>query len=95
MKEPDAVQAGQSERLRPLVGRLVRRVVSVLTWTGGLLLGAFGISFSFANYPSFGIGILLLILLAIGYSERRRRKRRASERAMRRDRARSRDLLNS
>jgi hypothetical protein len=88
MKEPDAARARRSERLRLRVGRLVRRVVSVLTWAGGLALAAFGVVFSFANYPSVAISVVLLILLAIGHSERRRRQKwNAWERARKQDRA--------
>jgi hypothetical protein len=73
----------------------VRRIVSVLFWAGVLLLGAFGIYFSFTNYPWFGIGGALVILLLIGSSERgRRKKRRASEEARRRNRAVARDRLS-
>jgi uncharacterized membrane protein YbhN (UPF0104 family) len=76
-----------------LLQRLLRPVVAVLFWAGVLVLGAFGIYFSFANYPSFGIAVVLSILLVLGYSERERRKRqRASERARRRHRAQSHDL---
>jgi uncharacterized membrane protein YbhN (UPF0104 family) len=76
-----------------LLQRLLRPVVVVLFWAGVLVLGAFGIYFSFANYPSFGIAVVLSILLVLGYSERERRKRqRASERARRRHRAQSHDL---
>lgn len=95
MNEPHAAQAGRSERLRPLRRPLWRRVVSVLLWVGVLALGAFGVTFSFANYPVFGISVLLLILLAIGYSEQSRRKeRRTLEEARKQKRARSQDLLN-
>jgi hypothetical protein len=66
----------------------VRRFVSVVIWAGGLALGAFGIYFSFANYPLFAITLLLLTLLAVGFAERKRRQRwRASDRARRMKRA--------
>jgi heme exporter protein D len=55
-----------------------------------LVLGAFGIVFSFANYPWFGIAVALLILLAIGYSQRRRR---IAQKTRRRQRARRGDLF--
>jgi hypothetical protein len=35
----------------------------VLFWTGLLVLAAFGIVFTFANYPWFGIGVVLVSLL--------------------------------
>jgi heme exporter protein D len=60
-------------------------------WAGVLVLGAFGIIFSFANYPWFGIAAALLILLAIGYSQRRRR---IAQKTRRRRRARRGDLFN-
>jgi hypothetical protein len=52
-----------------------------------VVLGAFGVYFSFANYPVFGIGVVLLILLLTGYSEQKRRtKQKAREAARRRER---------
>jgi hypothetical protein len=60
-----------------------------LLWAGALVLAAFGIVFSFANYPWFGTAIVLLTLLAIGRSERRRR---IAHEARRRRQAQSRDL---
>jgi hypothetical protein len=79
--------------MKQLLERLLRRVVAVGLWAGLVVLGAFGIYFSFANYPSFGIAVVLSIVLALGYSERRRRKRqRAWERARRQQRTQSRDL---
>lgn len=75
--------------------RLLERVVSLLSWAGLLVLGAFGIYFSFANYPAFGLAITLSIVVLLGYSERNRRQRqRAAERARRRVRTRSHDPLN-
>jgi hypothetical protein len=77
----------------PTRGRLLRRVGSALTWGGVLLLGAFGIYFTFANYPLFGVGVVLAMLLLTAYRERKRRSRqRASERVRREARTRSRDL---
>lgn len=65
----------------------------MLFWAGVLIIGAFGIFFTFANYPSLGVGIVLVTLVATAYSERRRRvNRRASESARRRDRMRFGDL---
>ncbi len=55
--------------------RLLRRVGSVLLWVGALLLAAFGIYFSFANYPWLSIGVLVLIVILLTYSEQRRRAR--------------------
>jgi hypothetical protein len=52
---------------------MARRVLSVLSWAVVVVLGAFGIVFSFANYPLFAIGLVLLILLVAGYAERTRR----------------------
>jgi hypothetical protein len=79
--------------MKQLLERLLRRVVAVGLWAWLVVLGAFGIYFSFANYPSFGIAVVLSIVLALGYSERRRRKRqRAWERARRQQRTQSRDL---
>jgi heme exporter protein D len=56
-----------------------------------LVLGAFGLVFSFANYPWFATAVVLLIVLAIGFSERRRR---IAQETRRRNRARSSDLRN-
>ena len=74
-----------------LVERLLRRGGSLLLWAGVLVLAAFGIVFSFANYPWFGTAVVLLTLLAIGYSERRRR---IAHEARRRRQARRGDHLN-
>jgi K+-sensing histidine kinase KdpD len=64
--------------------RLLHRVVSVLSWSALLVLGAFGIYFSFANYPVYGIVVTLAVVVVVGYSERSRRQARvASERARR------------
>jgi apolipoprotein N-acyltransferase len=63
---------------QPRHERFLRRVGSVLLWTAVVLLGAFGIYFSFANYPWFGAAVVVLILLLVGYSER---KRRATQKA--------------
>lgn len=71
---PRIKSAVTRKRRQPrLVERLLRRGGSLLLWAGVLVLAAFGIVFSFANYPWFGTAVVLLILLAIGYSERRRR----------------------
>lgn len=62
-------------------------------WATVLVLGAFGIYFTFANYLWFGIGVVLVALLLTAYSERNRRKeQRARESVRRRDRVRSGDL---
>jgi len=88
MGRPDTAP---SSRLRPLLERRLRRMTSVLFWTGVIALGAFGVYFSFANYPAFGIGVTLSIAVLVGYSERsRRKKQRELERARRRGRTRSR-----
>jgi hypothetical protein len=66
-----------------------------MSWTGLIVLGTFGVYFSFANYPAFGVGVVLSILLLIGSAERSRRGRqRALERARRRDRTQNRDASN-
>ena len=76
----------------PLVGRILRRIGSVLLWAGVLVTATFGLYFSFANYPGPAIGLLLSLLLLAGYSERKRRKRRAAaESARSRARARRHD----
>jgi flagellar biosynthesis component FlhA len=73
-----------------MLEQLMRRVGSVLFWAGVLVLGGFGVVFSFANYPWFGIGVVLLILLLAGYRERRRRTaQKARDTARRRDRERA------
>jgi hypothetical protein len=46
----------------------------VLFWVGVLLIGAFGVVFTFTNYPLLGIGIVLVALLLIASWERRRRR---------------------
>jgi hypothetical protein len=67
--------------------------MSVSFWAAVLLLGAFGIAFTFANYTSFGIGVVLVMLLAIANSERKRKARRRASESARQDRAaRRRDL---
>jgi hypothetical protein len=53
--------------------RLLKRAGSLLLWIGVLILAAFGIAFSFANYPWLESCIVLCMLTALGYSERRRR----------------------
>jgi hypothetical protein len=62
-------------------------------WGGVLVLGAFGTYFTFANYPLFGIGVVLVGLILAAQSERRRRRRqRDRESVRRRDRLRSGDF---
>ena len=57
------------------------------------MLGTFGAVFSFANYPLFGLGTVLVILLLITRSERKRRSRHSAwERARERDRVQGHDL---
>lgn len=59
----------------------------MLLWAAVVVLGAFGMYFTFANYPWFGAVEVLLILLLTGYSERKRRAtRKANEAARRRNR---------
>jgi uncharacterized RDD family membrane protein YckC len=75
--------------------RLLRRVISLLAWAAVVVLAAFGLYFSFANYPAFGIAITLSIVVLLAYWERSRRQRqRAAARARRRGHARSRNLLD-
>jgi uncharacterized membrane protein YbhN (UPF0104 family) len=70
--------------------RLLHRVISVLGWAAALLLGAFGLYFTFTNYPAFGIAVTLAIVVLLSYAERRRRQRqRAADRARRRSHMRS------
>lgn len=66
MNRPDAGQPARPEPLRPLPERLLRRILSLLFWASVLVLGAFGISFSFANHPWYASGVVLVILLVIG-----------------------------
>lgn len=54
---------------------MARRVLSVLAWTCLIVLGAFGVVFSFANYPLYATGLVLLILVLGVYAERTRRVR--------------------
>jgi hypothetical protein len=63
---------------------VLRRVVSVLAWAAVVVLGAFGLYFSFANYPAVGIAVTLSAVALIAYSERSRRQRqRSADRARR------------
>ena len=62
---------------------MARRVVSVLGWACLLVLGAFGVVFSFANYPLYAIGLVLLIVLLAAYAERTRRTRQQARDAAR------------
>jgi len=65
---------------------VLRRFVSVLYWAAVVVLGAFGLYFSFTNYPLFAVAVLLSIVGLIVYSERSRRQRhRAADRARRRE----------
>jgi uncharacterized membrane protein len=85
--------AAPSEPPHQLLQRVLLRAGGLLFWTGVLVLGSFGIYFSFTNYPVFGVCVLVLILLLVGYSERQRRaKREAREAARSRARAREREL---
>jgi hypothetical protein len=71
---------------------VLRRISSVLIWSGVVVLGAFGLYFTFANYPLFGAAIVLLALVPTVYSERNRRNRQRAWEARRLDRARRDDL---
>lgn len=74
---------------QPRQRRMLRRVGSAVFWAAIVLLGGFGIVFSFANYPWFGATVVLLILILVGYSEqKRRRTHRAREAARMRNRPR-------
>ena len=65
----------------------------MLLWSGLLVLGGFGAFFTFANYPLFGAGIVLVAVLLTLFSERRRRKRqRVWERERRQRSTRSDDI---
>jgi hypothetical protein len=69
--------------------RLLHRLISILAWAAAVVLGVFGIYFSFANYPAFGIAVTLSVVALLAYSERTRHHRqRAADRAsrLRRDR---------
>ena len=66
-----------------VAARLLRRIGSALLWAGVLVLGAFGVYFSFANYPWLSLGVLLLLSVAFGYSERKRRARQKAREAAR------------
>jgi hypothetical protein len=56
----------------------------VLLWTAVVVLGAFGMYFTFTNYPWFGVAVVLLILLLTGYAERKRRATQKTREAARR-----------
>jgi uncharacterized membrane protein YbhN (UPF0104 family) len=72
--------------------RFLLRIISILFWTGVIVVGLFGIYFTFANYPPLGTAVALVVLLSIGAAERSRRGRqRTLERARERDRLRGRD----
>jgi hypothetical protein len=62
---------------------VARRVVSVSWWACLLVLGAFGAIFSFANYPLYATGLVLLILVLAGHAERARRTRQQARDAAR------------
>jgi uncharacterized membrane protein len=71
---------------------MARRAVSVLSWTSLLVLGAFGVVFSFANYPVFAACLVVLILLLVARAERTRRtEQHARDAARMRARARRRE----
>jgi hypothetical protein len=57
-------------------------------WTGLAVILAFGVVFTFANYPWFGGVVVSVTLVLLAHAERRRRlNQRASESARRRSRA--------
>jgi len=61
-----------------------RRFVSVVARAAAVVLGMFGLSSSFTNYPAFGIAVTLSALVIIAHSERSRRQRaRSADRARR------------
>jgi hypothetical protein len=62
---------------------MARRIVSVLGWACLLVLGAFGVVFSFANYPLYAGGVVLLTLVLAGQAERTRRTRQQERDAAR------------
>jgi heme exporter protein D len=69
------------------VERFLPRAGSALAWAGVVVLGSFGVVFTFANYPALGIGELVLLVLLAVYSGWKRRDRLArAERARKRER---------
>ena len=71
------------------MARLLHRVLSVLAWTTVVLLAAFGLYFSFANYPALAIAVTAAIAILLAYVERNlRRRQREVDDARRRARAR-------
>jgi NhaP-type Na+/H+ or K+/H+ antiporter len=64
--------------------RVLRRLISVLSWAAIVVLALFGIYFSFANYPAFGIAATLAIGTLIAWSERNRRQRQRTAERVRR-----------
>ena len=74
--------------------RLLHAFISVLSWALVVVLGTFGIYFSFANYPVFAVVLTLSIVVLVAHSERhRRRRRRAADRVRSQRRARSHEPL--
>ena len=77
-----------SKEQRPRLRRLPRQIGRALFWAGIAVIAAFGVVFTFANYPWFGVSVVLVTLLLVAHWERRRRQnQRASESARRRSRA--------
>ncbi len=73
-----------SQRTQPRHEQFLWRVGSVLLWATVVVLGAFGLYFSFANYPWYGAASVLLTLLLVAYSERMRRATQKTRAATRR-----------
>ena len=74
--------------------RRLHALISVLSWALVVVLGTFGIYFSFANYPVVAVALTLAIVVLVGHSERnRRQRRRAVDRARRQHRAQSHEPL--
>jgi hypothetical protein len=61
------------------LGRLAGRSAILLAYLVLLILGLFGLLFSFLNYPWLAIGLLLLLLLAVGKAKRQRRRTQRNE----------------
>jgi uncharacterized membrane protein len=90
---PGVESAVRLQRAQSRLEQFLRRAWLVFLCVLALVLGAFGVVFSFANYTWLSIGAVLVTLLLGGHTEWKRRARWAAfEQARRRDRARSEDL---